>query len=637
MSLVSKIQEINNSIQKNATAIQNGKAPTETVDLSGLLSEAGNVANGVATTIFNNAQEAMNVIFSQPAVKQLTEETTKEMADTAQRFINSDPADVGKTAQAFMESFVNSDVVPKGAVEKIANYAQSNAVDFIDSVKHAVDGTHGNALELHEYKIADSAVEVMDPFDHLVVAPLVEGEKFSDKLTTQAADSAVDTMLSSENDLYQDIGALMAGTRNSIQAAIYIPHVGYNGLRDQLNDNFNSLLLAKNQSKGIDRTGKHQGDNYVSIGDSVMSGWGLDDYKARGTYIVANENVEGSTPVLVGNGLGGKTTQLHMPGVRTNEVLYMLDDNYSDWALDAGMYNDLSNGTYSKEELDSKKELYRESIRNADVITLDVGFNDIWAGWAAPVYEIFNDFKDPNVSLDAQLAKTPEYAAHLVDGFVGGGLAGISYAINYKRITDEIYKLNPDATLVITGGYNPEDKWSVEDLIPGVEIDDRLIETACQVYWDVRDIPKKVIALTYPGEAVYVDLAGTEVQMGHVQVGGISQDQYGIDPHATANGNIEMSTRILKGLGQNPVTTKSFDTRDSSRQYMSDYMKRVINSSGDTVEAVQRVAKEAQNPSLTTMSTGSKYDGLGQVANQSAKIAQGVKASAKKFFDSYKK
>ena len=37
------------------------------------------------------------------------------------------------------------------------------------------------------------------------------------------------------------------------------------------------------------------------------------------------------------------------------------------------------------------------------------------------------------------------------------------------------------------------------------------------------------------------------------------------------------------------------------------------------------------------MSTGSKYDGLGQVANQSAKIAQGVKASAKKFFDSYKK
>ena len=49
MSLVSKIQEINNSIQKNATAIQNGKSPTETVDLSGMLSEAGNVANSVAT------------------------------------------------------------------------------------------------------------------------------------------------------------------------------------------------------------------------------------------------------------------------------------------------------------------------------------------------------------------------------------------------------------------------------------------------------------------------------------------------------------------------------------------------------------------------------------------------------------
>ena len=62
MSLVSKIKEINNSIQKNATAMQNGKAPTETVDLSGMLATAGNIANSVATTIFNNAQEAMNVI-----------------------------------------------------------------------------------------------------------------------------------------------------------------------------------------------------------------------------------------------------------------------------------------------------------------------------------------------------------------------------------------------------------------------------------------------------------------------------------------------------------------------------------------------------------------------------------------------
>ncbi len=633
MSLVSKLKEINTNIQKTGTAIANGNAKMETVDLSGMLSTAGNVAN----TIFSNAQEAMNVIFSQPAVKEFTEQTMKDIADTGQRFLTSNPADVATTAQAFMNSMVNSNVVPQGTVEKIANYAQSNAVDLVQAIGNVATGQHGNIAELDKFHIADAAVELMDPLDHLLVAPLVEGEKFSDKLVTQSIDTSIDTMLTSENDLYQDMGALLAGTRNTIQAAIYTPQVGYNGLRGVLNDSFNDLLLAKNKSNGKDRTGQHQGDNYVSIGDSVMSGWGLDDYKARGTYIVANENVEGSTPVLVGNGLGGKTTQLHMPGVRTNEVLYMLDDNYSDWALNAGMYDDLSNGTYSKEQLDAQKELYRESIRNADVITLDVGFNDIWAGWATPIYEIFNDFKDPNVSLADQAAKTPEYAAHLVDGFVGGGLAGISYAINYKRITDKIYELNPDATLVVTGGYNPEDRWSVEDLIPGVDIDDRLVETACQVYWDVRDIPKKVIALTYPGEAVYVDLAGTEVQMGHVQVGGISQDQYGIDPHATVNGNIEMSTRILQGLGQKPITNVSYDTRNAANNYMKDYVNRVAGSSSDAVNAVKGVISDAQNPSLTTMSTGSKYDALGQVANQSAKIAQGIKASAKKFFDSYKK
>ena len=95
------------------------------------------------------------------------------------------------------------------------------------------------------------------------------------------------------------------------------------------------MIKNKNAQYGETTEVKH----YTSLGDSVESGLGLQDYYAKfvngesvGSPLVANTVVDGSAPDLVADALGAEAHQYHMPGARTSELLYMLDPDEYGWA-----------------------------------------------------------------------------------------------------------------------------------------------------------------------------------------------------------------------------------------------------------------------------------------------------------------
>ena len=103
--------------------------------------------------------------------------------------------------------------------------------------------------------------------------------------------------------------------------------------------------------------------NYVALGDASAQGYGMTEDEE----IPFTKVVEGTYPALIRdavkkNGFNVKLDNLAIGGMRIEEVRYLLDDNYKGDAY-----------LKSKFTLDSFKDLYRNSIKNADLITIALG------------------------------------------------------------------------------------------------------------------------------------------------------------------------------------------------------------------------------------------------------------------------
>ncbi len=132
--------------------------------------------------------------------------------------------------------------------------------------------------------------------------------------------------------------------------------------------------------------------NYVAIGDSVGSGFGLPDYNREGKLVIDCRRVTDSYPDLVGDAVGAKNvSQFHLCGARTADLRYMMDENYAaDWVL-LGQAAYLSEGVISKQHLDELRPKVQDAIRNADLITLDCGLNDCCLPVMAAIYDIADE------------------------------------------------------------------------------------------------------------------------------------------------------------------------------------------------------------------------------------------------------
>ena len=432
----------------------------------------------------------------------------------------------------------------------------SSFVDVVKNVSSTIDGIKTMVLENEKKDIFQKddgpgdlgslVTDLAESATAVTVKNAVSGAE------EQAYESVRETrsFLSSNSDVNRAVKEAASGPRSAIDSA-------YDFAEEQVSNN--RPTVADTQGKDI--------RVYTSIGDSVQSGCGLEEYATYGQIVVANENIRGSAPVLVGRAIGAdKVNQLHMPGARSTEIRYILDDEYDgDWITDGQSYY-LSDGVLGKEHLDSWKEEYQNAVRESDVVVLDFGFNDFWVPWYGAMYDVAGDGRLPwdDMTPWERVERMGSFGA-LADTLASVGRAyifnptnwkfadsilkfAVDYPVNCFAITDSIYDLNPDATLLICIGYNPMEGW---DLVPAW--DDNLVGDVLGVVFAMHDVAKIAAFLSYPGEAALVDMRHVDVITDNTMIFVFEKmtiDDTGFNPHPTVRGSEQVASQILKALGR---------------------------------------------------------------------------------------
>lgn len=203
---------------------------------------------------------------------------------------------------------------------------------------------------------------------------------------------------------------------------------------------------------------------YVLLGDSVASG-----YKDSEYVFSEFTRVENSYADFVADDLGVELIPLACPGFRTLELRHLLED---DFPVDDGY---LFTGSHtSDEEIEAMAPYFRESIAKADLITLGIGGNDFGAylGWVISdimeedglLTEFVNEAKAllaengvENDTLDEflDLADTMGVLPNVISALPEALDYGISSLFNnWDPMIEDIYRLNPDVTLLVIGMFD---------------------------------------------------------------------------------------------------------------------------------------------------------------------------------------
>lgn len=312
----------------------------------------------------------------------------------------------------------------------------------------------------------------------------------------------------------------------------------------------------------------------TAFSDSVDSGWGSLGYLLYGKTVVANRPVLDSAPWLVGYALGAWVNQYSIPGGRTNEIRFLLDPFYlPDYNLRNQM-KQLSSGSISFWKLLLLKFFARMSVRTSQVVTINIGSNDLWVDMMAVLYDIADDGrlfdyltipertalfgKWPSMISNViayalawytAYTKNPTKMTFYVIKLVSGTIKWMTdYFINLPIILMHIYLLNPFTTVVVEGMENPVRNW---DLFQG--LDDNLIEYMMEPFYAIYNGYKRLLVLLYPGKAVYADMHGIQLRTERLAVPtfeNLTLDDSGFDPHPSWIGRRQQADRILRALGQ---------------------------------------------------------------------------------------
>ena len=246
-------------------------------------------------------------------------------------------------------------------------------------------------------------------------------------------------------------------------------------------------------------TGKNYYDykNYMCVGDSIAAGCGLardgkptnfdqtvDDYTKvySNNYIYLGYDFNAAPAAyhsLVANELGANLLQCARSALRAVEFRYFLDGTYNDYdesCIWGNIYYDSDGNGFTLPDLDAVNAYvnYPEKIKQADLLSINVGSNDVFSFTLNVVLrELTKDTSDPTLSaIKDFLDKTGNVGAafgKLIDAYQSMGKtadlvraltetmnkAYNQFTVNYEAIMKEVYKLNPDITVVGVGVYNP--------------------------------------------------------------------------------------------------------------------------------------------------------------------------------------
>lgn len=213
---------------------------------------------------------------------------------------------------------------------------------------------------------------------------------------------------------------------------------------------------------------------YSSFGDSIAAGFNLEDFISGVKY----RHVKGSFPVIVAEELNVPNYEAcALAGMRTVEMrMFLEDDYYGDKVTNYVMYYFVEDTNHTAQGIADGRKKYREAIRNSDLLTLQIGFNDVWftvlstaqlLGRGEEYTGVDQAQEEMADSIDQLgLTKALEEATDaLLDVLAIPTLvpklllaavqAKQQYFTNYKTILDEIYAINPDVTIAAIGYYNP--------------------------------------------------------------------------------------------------------------------------------------------------------------------------------------
>lgn len=268
--------------------------------------------------------------------------------------------------------------------------------------------------------------------------------------------------------------------------------------------------------------------NYVSLGASNVSGYGMHGYLYENVYETPLEketnslhgykmNVPGTYPVLIRDRLSASYnvnfSQMAMSSMRAEELLFVLDESYGgdgytdywffdtdgdgsslDYLYTAGLYewNNRKNAGVEgydhnptrDEVLATIRDEYTTAITNADLITIDIGMNNFGTYLGNPLEG--NAFSSDLSNVSPELASYYDMAKGFILDIIKEQMAGmeipeetislfvdtfvyalVGYCVSLDRSIEKIYALNPDVEIVVVGVQNIAD--GLELALPGVD------------------------------------------------------------------------------------------------------------------------------------------------------------------------
>lgn len=363
---------------------------------------------------------------------------------------------------------------------------------------------------------------------------------------------------------------------------------------------------------------------YTIIGDSITSGYSVEkdpvwdanlqpvdiDYGILANMVAAPEGyysvqevealrklgggttyrVHGAYPDLVADGLGYKMPDdsaasyadlenqgyynLSLPGLRTVEVREMLDPTYNG--------DDISQEIWDIVQKDGKevmKKKAREYIANSDVLTINIGSNDVAINCFIRALKVMDAAGADTQSLNyiraavaagdygtatsylfeaaKLLGVFPAAAAAYMQGLMSG--LG-TFTQNWDPIIKAIRDINPDVKIYAVGFFNPFKNFHITDL--GDEYFLR-IGHALDVLMQTMNIYITQLA-SVKDEYTYVDIFDTEpIGMGTLLTGLIDGTYFKyilFTVHPTNEGHKYIASQILKAMEADPPASSDDET-----------------------------------------------------------------------------
>lgn len=348
-----------------------------------------------------------------------------------------------------------------------------------------------------------------------------------------------------------------------------------------------------------DAVNAHYGQykNYVLLGDSVASGYRDEINDNDAAYNEAHMDstycrYTGSYADVLANAIieDGSMTALAGPGFRTIEMRYMLEDDYAATCDDEYLfhpshlyiYDDQyceECGEYLLPGSEHFRKIFKQSIAEADLITLGIGGNDwgAYLGWVITDILEAENVADKYVQMAKELIDGGEMDMATVEKLVevahiAGALPTLAQQLpqilnyglgnfytNWDIMIEDIYALNPDVTLMVVGmsdnslkgkyyGYNGAEGEAIETEEQPEAIQS-IINTVIDFIMTVGNTP--MIEGAEKFGYTYVDTDGTTY----------------VDSHPDADGHVYIANKIIEALPDSAVYNRFEDVQPGHKYY----------------------------------------------------------------------